>query len=127
MSNVTLSVGVQTDIDETFCYDPEHSYQERCHAYIERYEIMRDWFHGGTAVRSVVMDLCERAFVAGTQMTSCDRPTEPDRDVDERPARSMEMLKGMFGSAPDEGVVETKARAIMSALFPDLAKGEGHE
>lgn len=42
-------------------------------------------------------------------------------------ARSMEMLKGMFGSAPDEGVVETKARAIMSALFPDLAKGEGHE
>lgn len=87
MSNVTLPVGVQADIDETFCYDQERSYQERCHAYIERYEIMRDWFHGGTAVRSVVMDLCERAFVAGIQMTSCDRPTEYDRDVDERPAR----------------------------------------
>lgn len=42
-------------------------------------------------------------------------------------ARSMEALKMMCGSAPDEVVVELKARSIMAALFPDLAKGEDHE
>lgn len=42
-------------------------------------------------------------------------------------ARSVETLKRMLGSVPDEVVVELKARAIMAALFPDLAKGEDHE
>lgn len=77
MSDVILPVGVQTDIDETFCYDTERSYQDRAHEYIERYEITRDWFHGGTAVRSVVMDLCRRSFEAGAQTTCADRRDEP--------------------------------------------------
>lgn len=77
MSDVILPVGVQADIDETFCYDTERSYQDRAHEYIERYEITRDWFHGGTAVRSVVMDLCKRSFEAGAQMTCADRREEP--------------------------------------------------
>lgn len=38
-------------------------------------------------------------------------------------ARSMEALKMMCGSAPDDVVVELKARAIASALFPEVAKG----
>lgn len=43
-------------------------------------------------------------------------------------ARSMEALQTMCDSAPDERLVELKARATMAALFPDVAKGMvGHE
>lgn len=91
MTDVILPVCVQADIDETFCYDTERSYQDRAHEYIERYEITRDWFHGGTAVRSVVMDLCKRSFEAGAQMTCA-------ATVEERPvARTMTRAeRGMY-------------------------------
>lgn len=94
MDNVTLPVGIQTDIEDTFCFSQERGYQDRCHEYIDRYEVPRPWRRGNTAVQSVVEHLCERAFIAGSQMTSCDRPTEPDRNADDRPARMTRSERG---------------------------------
>lgn len=72
MDSVTLPVGIQADIEDTFCFSQERGYQDRCHEYIDRYEVPRPWRRGNTAVQSVVEHLCERAFLAGSQMTCSD-------------------------------------------------------
>lgn len=69
MSDVILPVGIQVDIEETFCFDKERSYQDRAHEYICRYEVPRPWRRGNTAVQSAVEHLCRRSFEAGAQMT----------------------------------------------------------
>ena len=38
-------------------------------------------------------------------------------------AQAMELMAMMIGCAPDDSFIETKARAIASALFPEVAKG----
>lgn len=77
MSDVILPVGIQVDIEETFCFDKERSYQDRAHEYICRYEVPRPRRRGNTAVQSVVEHLCRRSFEAGAQMTCADRREEP--------------------------------------------------
>ena len=64
---VSLPVGVQSDIDEVFCYSTEETYKQRAHAYIERYEVQRGWSRSITAVQCVVEDIARRAFVAGLE------------------------------------------------------------
>lgn len=63
MTQLALPVGIVQDIDETFCYMEDKSYQERAHEYLERYEVT----HGyrDTAVQVVVADIARRAFAAG--------------------------------------------------------------
>lgn len=65
MSEITLPVGIQADIDETFCFQEDKSYQERAHDYLERYEVVRGY--RDTAVQVVVTDIARRAFEAGAQ------------------------------------------------------------
>ena len=65
MSEVTLPVGIQADIDEAFCFREDSSYQERAHDYLERYEVPRGY--RDTAVQAVVTDLARRAFQAGAE------------------------------------------------------------
>lgn len=65
MSETILPVGIQNDIDETFCFREDSSYQERSHEYLERYEVNRGY--RDTAVQAVVTDIASRAFEAGTQ------------------------------------------------------------
>lgn len=77
MDSVTLPVGIQADIEDTFCFSQERGYQDRCHEYIDRYEVPRPWRRGNTAVQSVVEHLCERAFLAGSQMTCSDARESP--------------------------------------------------
>lgn len=138
MNEVTLPVGVQADIDETFCYDTERSYQDRAHEYIERYEITRDWFHGGTAVRSVVMDLCRRSFEAGAQMTCADnreRPSENPMTRAERGEYFDQVLRDFVLSGADAATVPVdgwdsahnlssglRARALRSGLPVAVSK-----
>lgn len=86
MDNVTLPVGIQTDIEDTFCFSQERGYQDRCHEYIDRYEVPRPWRRGNTAVQSVVEHLCRRAFLAGSQMTCADKP-EPGEAPKRRGSR----------------------------------------
>lgn len=86
MSDVILPVGIQVDIEETFCFDKERSYQDRAHEYICRYEVPRPWRRGNTAVQGAVEHLCRRSFEAGAQMTCADRREEPS----ERPTTRAE-------------------------------------
>ena len=65
MQDVTLPVGIQSDIDEAFCFREDASYQERAHDYLERYEVPRGY--RDTAVQAVVTDLARRAFLAGAE------------------------------------------------------------
>lgn len=65
MQETTLPIGIQADIDETFCFQEDRSYQERAHEYLERYEVPRGY--RDTAVQAVVTDLARRAFEAGAQ------------------------------------------------------------
>lgn len=79
MNEVTLPVGIQADIEDTFCFSQERGYQDRCHEYIDRYEVTRPWKRGNTAVWSVVEDLCRRSFEAGMQFSCADpRPIAKD-------------------------------------------------
>lgn len=65
MSETILPVGIQNDIDDTFCFREDSSYQERAHEYLERYEVNRGY--RDTAVQAVVTDIARRAFEAGAQ------------------------------------------------------------
>lgn len=65
MQEITLPVGIQADIDETFCFQEDKSYQERAHEYLERHEVARGY--RDTAVQAVVTDIARRAFEAGAQ------------------------------------------------------------
>lgn len=65
MQETTLPIGIQADIDETFCFQEDRSYQERAHEYLERYEVPRGY--RDTAVQAVVTDLARRAFQAGAE------------------------------------------------------------
>lgn len=60
-----LPVGIIADIDECFCYKEDESYQQRCHGYLERYEVPRGY--RDTAVQVVVTDIALRAFQAGLE------------------------------------------------------------
>lgn len=68
MQETNLPVGIQNDIDETFCFREDSSYQERSHEYLERYEVNRGY--RDTAVQAVVTDIARRAFEAGSQGSS---------------------------------------------------------
>lgn len=73
MQETTLPVGIQNDIDETFCFQEDISYQQRAHEYLERYEVNRGY--RDTAVQAVVTDIARRAFEAGAEGCSgggCD-------------------------------------------------------
>lgn len=65
MQETILPVGIQSDIDEAFCYREDKSYQDRAHEYLERYEVSRGY--RDTAVQAVVTDIARRAFEAGAQ------------------------------------------------------------
>lgn len=65
MQETTLPVGIQNDIDETFCFQEDISYQQRAHEYLERYEVNRGY--RDTAVQAVVTDIARRAFEAGAE------------------------------------------------------------
>lgn len=58
-----LPPDVAADINEVFCYREDASYQERAHAYLERYEVQRGY--RDTAVQAVVTDMVRRAYLAG--------------------------------------------------------------
>lgn len=62
---VTLPVGIQADIDDTFSFSENESYQKRAHAYLERYEVCRGY--RDTAVQATVLDIARRAFSAGAE------------------------------------------------------------
>lgn len=51
------------DVDEAFCYEPDRSYQDRSHEYIERRDITRS--ARDTAVQCTVRDLVSRAYECG--------------------------------------------------------------
>ena len=124
MNEVTLPVGVQADIDETFCYDTERSYQDRAHEYIERYEITRDWFHGGTAVRSVVMDLCRRSFEAGAQMTCADRREVPQKRSRREAGREYQAVIEGFLESGEDGKCISFDDGYDAHLFANGARGK---
>lgn len=108
MSDVILPVGIQVDIEETFCFDKERSYQDRAHEYICRYEVPRPWRRGNTAVQSAVEHLCRRAFEAGAQMTCADRREEPSEKPMTRAERSEyfdSVLRGFLDSGDDATTV----------------------
>lgn len=65
MQETILPVGIQSDIDEVFCYREDKSYQDRAHEYLERYEVSRGY--RDTAVQATVTDIARRAFEAGAQ------------------------------------------------------------
>lgn len=71
MSELALPDDIVQDIDLTFCYMDDKSYQERAHEYLETYEVPRGY--RDTAVQVVVTDIARRAFVAGAD----GRPDEP--------------------------------------------------
>lgn len=60
------------DIEETFGYRDDATYQSRAHAYLERYEVNRGY--NDTAVQAVVEDLCFRAFEAGCKSVRPEMP-----------------------------------------------------
>lgn len=65
MQETILPVGIQSDIDEVFCYREDKSYQDRAHEYLERYKVSRGY--RDTAVQATVTDIARRAFEAGAQ------------------------------------------------------------
>lgn len=65
MNDTVLPEYIQEDIDVTFCFREDSSYQERSHEYLERYEVNRGY--RDTAVQAVVTDIARRAFEAGAQ------------------------------------------------------------
>lgn len=63
MAELDLPDDIVQDIDLTFCYMDDKSYQERAHEYLETYEVPRGY--RDTAVQVVVTDIARRAFMAG--------------------------------------------------------------
>lgn len=114
MSETILPVGIQNDIDETFCFREDSSYQERAHEYLERYEVNRGY--RDTAVQAVVTDIARRAFEAGAQGHSgggrpqCNRGGTA-RSVGEVPA----------GCQPDRGAAMSDHKFV--EVEQQLSKG----
>lgn len=54
---------IMDDVDEVFCYQPDRTYQDRSHEYLERHQVPRGY--NDTACQRTVQDLCMRAFAAG--------------------------------------------------------------
>lgn len=77
MQETILPVGIQSDIDEVFCYREDKSYQDRAHEYLERYEVSRGY--RDTAVQATVTDIARRAFEAGAQGCSGGATSLPSR------------------------------------------------
>lgn len=96
MQETILPVGIQNDIDETFCFREDSSYQERAHEYLERYEVNRGY--RDTAVQAVVTDIARRAFDAGAQ--GCSGGGRPHRH---RGGTSRSVGEVPAGSQPDRG------------------------
>lgn len=70
MNRTVLPVGIQSDIDECFCFMEDTTYQTRAHAYLEAYQVYRKT--GDTAVQATVNDLCKRAFEEGFKAGSIE-------------------------------------------------------
>lgn len=65
--DIAIPTDIENDIDYTFSYREDSTYQQRSHEYLERYDISRR--ASDTAVQAAVYDLCERAFEAGMKVS----------------------------------------------------------
>lgn len=124
MNDTVLPEYIQEDIDVTFCFREDSSYQERSHEYLERYEVNRGY--RDTAVQAVVTDIARRAFEAGAQGCAGGGRPQSHRS---RTARNFGEVYA--GSYPDRSAVMSNelkpcihAEVCVNAWFCELEFGK---
>lgn len=67
---------IMEDVHDVFRFTTEASYGQRAHAYINAYHVQSVRTEDGTAVMSVVQDLCRRAYELGGGTAELDGAKE---------------------------------------------------
>ena len=98
---------VTEDVEVTFRYEADKSYQERAHDYIERRGISRS--ARDTAVQCTVRDLVERAYACGVEDGSAGSLSEV--------SKTRETAIRLAGISAD---LFDQARALMECIGGDV-------